>query len=79
MVSDKPKTMVELVAQSIYDQQSDGTGPVSDFYPVACAAIFAMREPTQVMLAAGDGQLERLEDAEAVFTAMIDAALKESE
>lgn len=50
--------MIERVAQAIYDQQSDGAGPVSDFYPVARAAIEAMREPTDKMVqAAEDGMV----------------------
>ena len=42
--------MIERVARAIYDEQSDGTGPVDDFYPVARAAIEAMREPTKAQL-----------------------------
>lgn len=44
----------------------------------ARTAIAAMREPTEAMVSAGqEEELSRTEDVKAIFSAMIDAALKD--
>lgn len=80
--------MIERVARAIYDGEirPGGGGHILLAYPVmeekylvkARAAIEAMREPSETMIIAGQGEAyDHMTSAKAVFVGMIDAALKD--
>ncbi len=77
--------MIERIAQAIYEAAGDAAEDYEEWcsMPMAEAAaravLAAMREPTEAMCDAGHlGHYITRDDANDVWRAMIDAALKES-